>query len=98
MAISLVSIAILLQIERGECKKARIGLGAVAPKPMRAYRTEDMLIGEKITESLIKDCCQNVEREISPISDVRASSEYRKSMASLLLRRLIEQLVSEGSR
>jgi carbon-monoxide dehydrogenase medium subunit len=98
MAISLVSVAVLLQIEGGECKKARIGLGAVAPKPMRAYRTEDMLIGEKITESLIRDCCRNIEREVNPISDVRARAEYRRSMASLLLRRLIQQLVSEGTR
>lgn len=98
MAISLVSVAVLLQIERSECKKARIGLGAVAPRPMRAYRTEDMLIGEKITESLMRDCCQSVEREISPISDVRASAEYRRSMASVLLRRLIQHLVSEGNR
>jgi len=98
MAISLVSVAVLLQIEGGECKKARIGLGAVAPKPIRAYRTEDMLIGEKITESLMRDCCQSVEREISPISDVRASAEYRRSMVSLLLRRLIQQIVSEGNR
>jgi CO/xanthine dehydrogenase FAD-binding subunit len=98
MAISLVSVAVLLQIEGGECKKARIGLGAVASKPMRAYRTEDMLIGGKITESLMRNCCQNVEREISPISDVRASAEYRRSMASVLFRRLIQQLISEGTR
>jgi len=98
MAISLVSIAVLLKVEEGQCMKARIGLGAVAPTPIRAHRIEDMLIGGKITESLIRACCQKVEREIDPITDVRASAEYRRSMASVLLRRLIQRLLSEGTR
>jgi carbon-monoxide dehydrogenase medium subunit len=94
MAISVVSIAILKEIEGGRCKKARIGLGAVAPKPIRAYGVEEMLVDQKITGELIEACCEKVTKEIRPISDIRASAEYRREMTSVLLRRLMAQVCS----
>jgi CO/xanthine dehydrogenase FAD-binding subunit len=97
MAISVVSIAILMEIEGERCKKARIGLGAVAPTPIRAYRTEEMLEGKEITGKLVDGCCNVVAKEIRPISDIRASAEYRREMASVLLKRLIQQITSQQS-
>jgi len=94
MAISVVSIAIVMEMETEECKKVRIGLGAVAPTPIRAYQTEGILVGKKITTELIKTCANEVAKEISPITDIRASAEYRREMASVLLRRLIQQVTS----
>ena len=92
MAISVVSVAVLLEMENGKCKKARISLGAVAPKPVRAYGIEEMLEGKEITEKLIEACCEHVQKEINPITDIRASAEYRRAMASVLLRRLIQEV------
>ena len=91
MAVSVVSIGVCLEIEKGKCTKARIGLGSVAPTPIRAYEVEKMLAGQVITEELIQRCCQVVRDEIHPITDVRASLEYRKSMTSVLLGRLLRQ-------
>lgn len=54
MAISVVSIAILIEMGREGCKKVEIGLGAVAPKPIRAYRTEEILMGREVTKELIE--------------------------------------------
>ncbi len=92
MAISIISIALLLEMEGTFCKKARIGLGAVAPFPMRAYRTEEMLTEEEVTERLLEACGQTVREEIDPISDIRASKEYRTEVVSVLLKRLIRQI------
>ena len=94
MAISVVSLAVLMEMEKGKCKKARISLGAVAPTPIRAYRTEEILTEKKITPELIEICSKEVSKEVSPISDIRARAEYRKSMASVLLKRLIQKIVS----
>jgi CO/xanthine dehydrogenase FAD-binding subunit len=94
MAISVVSLTVLVDMERDKCKKVRIGLGAVAPKPIRAYGVEAKLTGQKITEELIEACGEKVTKEISPISDIRASAEYRREMTSVLLRRLIAQVTS----
>ncbi len=98
MAISVVSVAIGLEMELGACKSVRIGLGAVAPTPMRAYETEAMLHGKGITQDLVEACCRTLEREVRPISDVRASAEYRRSMASVLLKRLLQELLSGGTK
>lgn len=92
MAISVVSVAVLMERQKDECKKVRIALGAVAPKPIRAYQTEKMLVDEEVTKKLIDSCCQEIEKEVHPITDIRASAEYRKSIASVLLKRLIQQL------
>jgi carbon-monoxide dehydrogenase medium subunit len=94
MAISVVSIAILMEREREECKKVRIALGAVAPKPIRAYGVEAILTNKKIMMELVAACCEKVGREMNPISDIRASAEYRRSMASVLLKRVLHQTIS----
>jgi CO/xanthine dehydrogenase FAD-binding subunit len=93
MAISVISLAVLVEMERGICKKARIGLGAVSPTPIRAYGVEEMVMGHEITEELIAKCCEKVQTEIHPITDIRASLDYRRSMASVLLGRLLRQVV-----
>jgi carbon-monoxide dehydrogenase medium subunit len=92
MAISVVSIAVLMEIEKTFCIKARIGYGAVAPKPIRAYRIEEMLENKELTERLLRACCETIGKEISPISDIRASKEYRTEMASVLLKRVMKQV------
>lgn len=94
MAISVVSLAVLVELEKRLCKKVRIGLGAVAPKPMRAYGTEQILIGKEISEEQIAACCEWVEGEVSPITDIRASAEYRRTMASVLLKRLLQKVTA----
>jgi carbon-monoxide dehydrogenase medium subunit len=95
MAISVVSVAVLLEMDGEMCKKARISLGAVAPTPMRAYKTETSLTGQPITGGLVKACCEEIEGEVKPISDSRASADYRRSMVSVLFRRCVEQILSE---
>jgi carbon-monoxide dehydrogenase medium subunit len=97
MAISVVSIALSMEMEKMYCKKARIGFGAVAPRPIRAYHIEKMLENKELTERLIGTCCEMAREEVRPISDIRASKEYRMEMASVLLRRLLRQIVSQQS-
>ena len=92
MAISVVSVGVLVEAEKGKCSKARIALGAVAPTPRRAHEVENLLEGQTVTEELIDQCCEAIQDEIQPITDVRATAEYRRSMASVLLKRLLQQV------
>jgi CO/xanthine dehydrogenase FAD-binding subunit len=94
MAISVVSVGVLAEMEKGRCNIARIAMGAVAPTPRRAYGVENLLEGHIITEELIDQCCETVQKEIQPISDIRATVEYRRSMTSVLLKRLLQQVFS----
>jgi len=96
MAISLVSVGVMAELEKGKCNRVRIALGAVAPTPRRACGVENLLVGQVITEELIDQCCEAVQKEIQPITDVRSTLEYRRSMTSVLLKRLLQQVFSQG--
>ena len=96
MAISVVSVGVLALVEKEKCSKVRIALGAVAPTPRRARGVEILLVGQAVTEELIDRCCEAIQDEIQPITDVRATAEYRRSMASVLLKRLLQQIFSQG--
>jgi CO/xanthine dehydrogenase FAD-binding subunit len=97
LTISVVSIAVILEMEGQVCQKARVALGAVAPTIIRVSRVENKLEGREIDENIIQECTDIVKEEISPISDIRASAEYRRSATSVMLKRAIQQL-AKGER
>ena len=87
--LSAVGVAALVRTENGICTKARVVLGAVAPIPMRAVRTEALLEGKPITESLADEAGKCASQEAKPISDVRASEYYRREMVAVLTKRAV---------
>jgi aerobic carbon-monoxide dehydrogenase medium subunit len=93
MDIALLSVAAVIRLDSrtGNCVEARIVLGAVAPIPMRAKRTEEILAGKKIDENLIERAAQEASRECSPISDIRATAEYRREMIRVTARKTIRE-------
>jgi len=72
----------------------RISFGAVAPVPVRAKTVEQILNGQKIVSSLIEKAKQLIEEEIKPITDVRASKEYRMHMAKVMFERGLSAAIS----
>lgn len=94
MAISVVSIALMLEMDNKLCRKARIALGSVAPKPIRAYGAEEFLKGKVIIDAVLEECTTAVQKDISPISDVRASAEYRRALTAVLLKRALREALS----
>ncbi len=65
----------------------RIAFGAVAPTPIRSSRIEELLRGKTLDEALIGEAVAMVSGEISPITDIRASAEYRTHMTEVMLKR-----------
>lgn len=65
----------------------RISFGAVAPVPVRARKIEQLLNRQSITLSMIEKAKQLIEEEIKPITDVRATKEYRMHMAKVMFER-----------
>jgi carbon-monoxide dehydrogenase medium subunit len=89
---SLVNVAAGLQLDsRGKVKWARLALGSVAPTPMRANGAEQRMTGRILDHSLLAEISAEVAREVSPISDARASAEYRREICSVLTRRALEE-------
>ena len=90
--ISLVNAVAGLQLDsKGRAKWARIALGAVAPRPMRAVHAEELLVGRKVDECTVAAVCDEVARAVRPITDVRAAAEYRREMCRVLVRRAIAE-------
>ncbi len=93
-AIAIVSVAVVMTLDGDRCSSARIALGAVAPIPMRAYRAEAVLAGERVTEALIEEVGNTVMEEVSPIDDIRGTAEYRRWMSKTLVQRCIRRILS----
>lgn len=74
----------------GVIKDIKIVLGAVAPVPMRAKKAERVIKGKVVTEGLIKEAGEVAAGESKPISDIRASEEYRREMVKVMVRRAIK--------
>ncbi|MCP5000641.1 MAG: xanthine dehydrogenase family protein subunit M [Hyphomicrobiales bacterium] len=90
MTISQVNLATRLSLDaRGLVSAARIVLGAVAPVPMRAVAAEAMLTGKELSGELLCAAAGKAREEVTPISDVRASSAYRREMTEVLVRRAL---------
>jgi len=97
MAISVISLGVILEMRKGVCSRIRIAFGAVAPKPIRAYQAENILLGKEITAELLHACGSWAEKEISPITDIRGGAEYRRAMASVLLQRALREALEMGT-
>ena len=94
MAISLISGAVVLRMEGKKIREAALALGAVAPKPYRVTQAEEMLKGQVPTEALIREVAKVAAASTSPISDIRASAEYRREITEVMTRRIVERALS----
>jgi CO/xanthine dehydrogenase FAD-binding subunit len=72
----------------------RVSFGSVAPVPVRAKKIEHLINGITITSNLIEEACKLIEDEIKPITDIRATKEYRMHMAKIMFERGINAAIS----
>ena len=97
-AISLVNVAVIVDLEPGasenapRVRRARIALGSVAPTIMRAGEAEGYLAGKALAEEHVQQAAGLAAAAIRPITDVRASAEYRRHMAQVLTVRALRQI------
>jgi CO/xanthine dehydrogenase FAD-binding subunit len=92
MDLAIVGVAVALWQEPTGLR-ARIGLGAVAPTPIRAMAAEEVIKGSsKMDPPLAMKAGRVAAAAISPISDVRGSADYRKKMVEQLVARLLVDL------
>ena len=88
MVISTVSTVVVRYADG----RVHIGLGSVAPTPMRAYRAEDMISQEsKPSKAALDEFARLVSAEVRPITDHRSTEGYRRYAAGVLARRLLER-------
>jgi carbon-monoxide dehydrogenase medium subunit len=96
MDCAVVGVAIALTLDKdGICQRVLIALGAVAPTPIRAIEAEKLITGKRAGDIPYNEVAHAVRDAIEPISDVRASSDYRYDISAVLVERAINNLLEE---
>lgn len=93
MDLAIASLAVLLEMEGGRCRKARIAAGSVAPVPLRLYKVEALLEGAALSKDLVSKAQQLAREIVSPITDVRAIEEYRRQIVGVYVKRGLEKIL-----
>jgi CO/xanthine dehydrogenase FAD-binding subunit len=88
-AISKVCIAGVGKRRGNLVEAVNIGIGAVAPIPLRLHKTEKILLESSLTNDTIAEALRALASEISPIEDIRSSVAYRRQVAANLLEDLL---------
>lgn len=90
MDIAAVGTGVYLELDAsGACTSARIALGAVAPTIVRAPLAEAALAGQAITEDSAAAAAALAATEATPISDQRASAEFRTYLIEVMTKQSI---------
>jgi CO/xanthine dehydrogenase FAD-binding subunit len=93
-AISKICLAATARMNDGMIDMIRIALGSVAPIPLRCGKTEEVLQGTKLDESVIERARAALSQEIVPIDDIRSTKDYRLKVSLNVLENFLRQLRS----
>jgi OHCU decarboxylase len=93
-AISKVCIAGVGRLRQGRVEDIRIGLGAIAPVPLRLSGVEAVVRGERIGDGVIAEARKALQASIAPIDDIRSVAEYRRFVAGNLLEEFLRELAA----
>jgi len=94
LTIAIASLGVLIRLEGDILQDVRIAVGSVAPTPKRLQDVESEVTGRTLDEATVAAARDLIVHAIAPISDVRASADYRKNViGDLLVRALRAQLL-----
>lgn len=85
--ISAVAVGISVTVQDDMITEARIAFGGMAATPKRAVQAEAALVGARWSAEAFDAAAKAVARDFQPLSDWRASAEYRSLVAGNLLKR-----------
>jgi xanthine dehydrogenase YagS FAD-binding subunit len=87
---AIVSVALVLEMDKQTCKAARVVLGGVAPIPWRLKKVEAMLAGQKITAELAAKAAETALEGAQPL----AKNKYKVPLTKAIVRRNLIALAS----
>ena len=95
--IAAVNMSLTLLLKGKTIESADLFLGTVAPTPMRAIQTEKVLVGAAISPELFERAACAARDECKPITDFRATAEYKRRIVHVMTRRALETLTTEAT-
>ncbi len=91
---TLVGVGVLIAVDDLKykiCTMARIGLGSVAPTPIRAKNAEEVLKGKRIEDIVCRQAAEVAANEASP----RSRAEYRREMVKVFVKRALDKALKK---
>lgn len=89
--ISAVNMVVRVDWDDKKISDIRIAAGGIAATPLRLKKTEDALRGQILSKQLTEKVCNDIHAEFNPLSDLRASSAYRRVLVENYLMRFFKQ-------
>jgi xanthine dehydrogenase small subunit len=89
----ILAIHLTLKAEQSVVGQARIGVGGMAAVPKRALKTETALLGQPVAIATFENASDVLRHEFTPLTDMRASANYRRQVISNLLKKVYVQLL-----
>ena len=83
----IIGAAVSITLRDGVCQDARIVLSNAASVPLRVKEAEKVLVGKRVNEGLLAKAGEIASKEADPPSDVHGSTEYRREMVKVFVRR-----------
>jgi len=92
-AISKIVMAVKVGTTGADINSISIALGSVAPTVIRADQTESMLANVTLDAAVIEQARKAISQEIAPITDVRSTEHYRRTVTGNALARVLSKLI-----
>lgn len=92
--IATVNLALHFDMENNRVKHARIAIGGIAASVVRMRSVENFLQGQELSLDRIEHAADMIDKDISPLSDLRGSAEYRRKVIGKLFRRYCHGVLS----
>ena len=88
-AISKICVAATARMNQGCIKEISIGMGSVAPTPLRLSATEQVVLGQELNDAVILEARRALATEMAPIDDIRSTAAYRTLVAGNLIEEML---------
>lgn len=93
-AISKIVMAVKVGTLGAEINSISVALGSVAPTVIRAHQTESLLTNATLDVTIIDLARRTISQEIAPITDVRSTEHYRRTVAGNALAKILRRQCS----
>ncbi|HSO14241.1 MAG TPA: FAD binding domain-containing protein [Anaerolineales bacterium] len=91
-AISVINVAVILDLKSDSVQSASIALGAVAPTIIRANEAETYLANKQLSDEIMEEAARLTMNASKPIDDIRGSAAYRREMVRVCTLRGLRSL------
>jgi CO/xanthine dehydrogenase FAD-binding subunit len=91
---AIVTVALSLRFDHAIVREARLALGGVSHRPIRALSAERILTGSNLDSEAIASAAQAAQQDCNPQTDAYASAWYRERMVPVQIRRALNCMTS----